>query len=81
MATCALKLLAMPGTTAATCWMLGVEGLTAAVAVLFAACPISASSYVLARLLGGDAPLLASLITITTLGAVVTMPLVLALLT
>jgi malonate transporter len=46
-----------------------------------AACPISASSYVLARLLGGDAPLLATLITITTLAAALTMPLVLGLLT
>jgi predicted permease len=47
--------------------------------VLFAACPISASSYVLARQLGGDATLLARLITITTIAA--TMPLMLALLT
>lgn len=80
-ATCVLKLLVMPAATALCLRLLGVEGLTAAVAVLFSACPISASSYVLARLLGGDAPLLATLITITTLAAVVTMPLMLALLT
>jgi predicted permease len=79
--TSILKLMVMPATTALCLWLLGVEGLTASVAVLFSACPISASSYVLARLLGGDAPLLASLITITTLAAVLTMPLVLGLLT
>jgi malonate transporter len=48
--------------------------------VLFTAAPISASSYVLARQLGGDAPLMAGLITITTICAAITMPAVLALL-
>ena len=49
--------------------------------MLFTAAPISASSYVLARQLGGDAPMIAGLITITTIAAVGTMPLVLGLLT
>jgi hypothetical protein len=70
----------MPSATALFCWMLGVEGVTAATAVLFTSVPVSASSYVLARQLGGDAPLVAGLITVTTLAAVVTMPLVLAVL-
>jgi predicted permease len=80
-ATCGLKLLVMPAATALFCRLFGVEGLTAAVAILFNSVPISASSYVLARQLGGDAQLMASLIATTTLAAVVTMPLVLALLT
>jgi hypothetical protein len=46
--------------------------------VLFMSAPIAASAYVLARQLGGDAQLLASLITITTIGAALTMPLALA---
>jgi hypothetical protein len=79
--TAALKLLAMPAATALACRMFGIDGLSAGAAVLFTACPISASSYVLARQLGGDATLLAGLITITTIAAVATMPLVLALLT
>jgi malonate transporter len=79
--TAALKLLVMPAATALACRMFGIDGLSAAAAVLFTACPISASSYVLARQLGGDATLLAGLITITTIAAVATMPLVLALLT
>jgi malonate transporter len=60
--------------------LLGVEGLTAAVAVLMNAAPVSASSFVLARQLGGDAPMMARLITTSTLLAMVTMPLVLVLL-
>ena len=77
----ALKLLFMPFATAAFCWMLRIEGVTAAAAVLFNTVPISASSYILARHMGGDAPLIAGMITATTLGAVVTMPLMLTLLT
>lgn len=79
-ATLGLKLVLMPAATALACRLLGIEGLTAAVAVLFTAGPISASSYVLARQLGGDASLIAGLITLTTIGAAVTMPLILALL-
>lgn len=80
-ATCALKLVLMPVATALACRLLGVEGLTAAIAVLFTAGPISASSYVLARQLGGNAPLMAGLITLTTIAAALTMPLTLVLLT
>jgi malonate transporter and related proteins len=80
-AASALKLVVMPLTTWLFCRLLGVEGVTAATAILFAASPISASAYVLAGQLGGDAPLMAGLITVTTVMAVFTMPLVLALLT
>jgi predicted permease len=80
-AASALKLVVMPIATWLFCRLLGVEGVTAATAVLFAASPISVSAYVLARQLGGDARLMAGLITVTTIGAVLTMPVVLALLT
>jgi predicted permease len=78
--TCVLKLLLLPAATALACRLLGIGGLGASVAVLFTAAPISASSYVLARQLGGDAPLMAGLITLTTIVAALTMPLILALL-
>ena len=71
----------LPAATALACRLFGIDPLSAAAAVLFTAAPISASSYVLARQLGGDAPMIAGLITITTIAAVATMPLVLALLT
>lgn len=81
LAATTLKLIIMPVATWACCRLLGVEGVAAATALLFTAAPISASSYVLARQLGGDAPLMASLITISTILATITMPLALALLT
>ena len=49
--------------------------------MLFTAAPISASSYVLARQLGGDATMIAGLIDHHHRAAVATMPLVLAVLT
>jgi malonate transporter and related proteins len=79
--TSALKLLVLPAATSLACRLFGIDPLSAAAAVLFTAAPISASSYVLARQLGGDATMIAGLITITTIGAVATMPLVLALFT
>ncbi|MCR4377935.1 MAG: AEC family transporter [Rhodospirillales bacterium] len=71
----ALKLIALPALT----WMLaaaqGVSGLPFQMAVLYACLSGSASSYVLAREMGGDAPLMAGIITATTLAAMVTMAL------
>jgi hypothetical protein len=44
--------------------------------MLAAAVPTAAASFVLARQMGGDAPLMANLITLQVLGASVTLPLV-----
>lgn len=74
-----LKLLVLPGITAAGCWLLGVSPIAAFVAVLFNGSPTSAASYILARQLGGDAPLMAGIITVQTALAMVTLPLVLTL--
>jgi predicted permease len=49
-------------------------------AILLAALPTATSSYILARQLGGDAPLMAAIISGQTLLAVVSIPLMLALL-
>jgi predicted permease len=43
------------------------------------AVPTSSSGYVLARQMGGDAPLLAQIITLQTIFAAITMPVVIAL--
>jgi len=74
------KLLILPGLTAVCCLAFGVEGLSMDVAVLYAGLPVSASSYVLARKMGGDAPVMAGIITLTTLGAMLSLPLLLQLL-
>ncbi len=68
------KLLALPALAALGLRLLGVDGATFAVALMFAALPTSATSYVMARQLGGDYTLMASIITAETLFAVVTLP-------
>lgn len=75
-----LKLVVMPTLTALGCWTLGVGGVAAAVAVLFNGLPTATNSYILARQLGGDARLMAGIITLQTALAMVTLPIVLALL-
>jgi malonate transporter len=71
-------LLLKPALATACGLALGLAGPALLVPVLACGLPTASSSYVLARLLGGDAELMAALITTTTLGALVTMPLVLA---
>jgi hypothetical protein len=73
-AATALKLGLLPLLTALLCAALGVHGATAAVAVLFNGCPSSASSYILTRQLGGDFRLMAGIITVQTLIAMATLP-------
>ncbi len=74
-----LKLLILPLLTALACRLLGIDDLPMAVAVIFAALPTATSAYILAQQMGGDARLMAGLLTVQTLLAVVTMPLVLLL--
>jgi predicted permease len=79
-AASALKLLALPALTFAAGRLFGLDALALSVAVLYAALPVSASSYVLARQMGGNAPLMAGIITATTIAAALTLPAILALL-
>lgn len=74
-----VRLVLAPAATAGFGWLFGVEGLTLRVAVLFAALPVSASSYILARQMGGDAPLIAAIITASTVAGAITLPLMIAL--
>jgi len=72
--TSALKLILMPLLMAGFCALYGVEGAARAAAIIAGAVPGAPSSFILARILGGDAPLMASLITVGTVLAFVTMP-------
>jgi predicted permease len=74
------KLLVLPLLTFIFCLAFGVGGLALNIAVLFTALPTATSAYVLARLLGGDAPLMANLCTVQTLLSMVTIPAILMLL-
>jgi len=75
-----LKMVGMPLLVAATTWLFGVEGVSRGVAILCGAVPSATSAYILARQLGGDAAMMAGLITVTTLVSLITMPLVILLL-
>lgn len=76
-----LKLLVGPLVAALICLAFGVEGTARTVAIIGCAVPTAASSYILARQLGGDSVLMAGIITAQTLAALLTLPVMLALLT
>lgn len=75
--TSALKLAVMPALMLGWCIFFDVTGLPRLVVILCGAVPGATSSYILARQLGGDASLMASLITGGTILAAVTMPVIL----
>ena len=70
-----LKLVIMPGLTLAFCLWLGLEPLSIAMAVLFMALPTAATSYVMARAMGGDAPLMAAITSTEHALAIISLPL------
>jgi hypothetical protein len=74
-----LKLVVSPSLALAAARALGLDPLSTAIAVLYCALPPAPTSYILARRLGGDAELMAALITVHTLLAAITVPLFLAL--
>jgi malonate transporter len=72
--TAALKLLVMPGLTWALCAAVGLGALPTAIAVTFMALPTAATSYVMARAMGGDAKLMAAITTSEHLLSMLTLP-------
>jgi predicted permease len=75
-----LKLIGFPLMTAGLAMAMGLSGTLVQACVLLAALPTATSSYILARQLGGDAPLMAAIVSGQTLLAVATIPLILAVL-
>lgn len=69
-----LRFAVVPAITVGLCLATGLSGPAAVVAVLFQALPTASSAYVLARALGGDAPLMAAIIAQQTVFACVAMP-------
>jgi hypothetical protein len=76
-AASALKLVALPALAAGLCWVMQPGRLETAVLVTFAALPGAPTAYILARQLGGDAPLIAAIVTVETAAALITLPAVL----
>ena len=76
-----LKLILMPVLTAWLCWCFDVDPVASGVAILFAALPSSASSYIMSRQFGGNHELMAAILTSQVIMAIATIPLVLFFLT
>lgn len=73
-----VKLAGMPLLAASLARLFGVDGTALAVVVLCTAAPTASGSYMLARQMGGNAPLMAEILTVQTLAALLTIPLALA---
>jgi len=74
------KLVILPALTWAIAVILGVDGVALTVCVLFAALPVSATSYVMSRQMNGDAQMMAAIVSATTLASLLTLPVVIAIL-
>lgn len=74
-----MRLLLAPALVWGTCVLTGATPLATAVAVGIASTPTAAAGYTLAREMGGDAQLMAAIITATTLLSFITMPIVISL--
>lgn len=70
-----IRLVVMPATALALAHLVRLRGEAAVVALVFLALPTASSAYVLARRLGGDAPLMASITAVQTGLALATVPL------
>lgn len=69
-----VRLLGMPLMAYAICTMMGVVGLDRQVVVLFFALPTAPTAYVLTKVLGGNYPLMAQIISMQTVLAMATLP-------
>jgi malonate transporter and related proteins len=61
--------------------IIGLSGSTLVIAIICLGVPNASASYVLARKMGGDAPLMAAITTMQTLASMLTLPILIALLT
>lgn len=75
---CAMKLALLPTLAVGIGVLLGLREVDLLIVAVAAAVPSAPNGYVLARQMGGDAPLLAEILTVQTLLAAITMPLVIA---
>lgn len=73
-----IKLLILPACAVAIGKLIGLQGIDLLVVAIAGSVPSAPNGYVLARQLGGDAPLLAEMLTVQIILAVATMPLVLS---
>jgi predicted permease len=70
-----MRLIGMPLLVVLLSWVVGLDGLTRTVAIITGAVPTASSAYVMARQMGGDAELMANIVTVQVLFAGITLPL------
>jgi predicted permease len=78
---CLLKLVLMPLLMWLSCFLIGVDSLSTAVAVLFAGLPGSPLSYILAKQLGGDTRLMSAIIAVQTGTSMISLPIIITMVT
>ena len=71
-----IKLFVLPATTLVLLNILGVTGVPRAIALIYASVPCAGNAYALAVQQGGDSEVMASIITMTTVMSVFSMPLI-----
>ena len=76
-----LRLVVMPAVAAGLSYTIGLSRIAFEIAMICVAAPVAISAYTVARHLGGDAKLMAGIITLTTLLSLITIPLTLWLVT
>jgi malonate transporter len=77
--TCLLKLVVMPAIAIAIAHACGLTGANLTVVICCTAVPAASNSYILARQMGGDAPLMAQILTLETILAALTLPIAIGL--
>ncbi len=74
-----VKLIVTPPLMWGLCVLYGGDETAQAIALLCGASPGAAASYILARQMGGDAPLMAGIVALTTVGSAISIPILLTL--
>jgi predicted permease len=69
-----VRLIGMPLLMILLAWLTGLTGMARAVAIIAGAVPTASTAYVMARKMGGDAELMANIVTFQVLAAGVTLP-------
>jgi predicted permease len=68
-------MIGMPVLMILLAWLVGLEGLPRTVAIIAGAVPTASTAYVMARKMGGDAELMANIVTLQIVTSAVTLPL------
>lgn len=69
-----IRLIGMPVLIISMAWLVGLEGLPRTIAIIAGAVPTAASSYVMARKMGGNAELMSNIVTFQIIASFVTLP-------